>query len=53
MDGYLVNEPKTIQLEEGVNTIQEDLSRLEKGIYIVKLISSSNKEVVVKKVIKQ
>lgn len=53
MDGYMVNTPKTIQLEEGVNTITEDLSRLEKGIYIVKLISNSNKEVVIKKVIKQ
>ncbi|WP_297509334.1 T9SS type A sorting domain-containing protein [Flavobacterium sp.] len=53
MDGYMVNTPKTIQLEEGVNTITEDLSRLEKGIYIVKLISNSNKEVIIKKVIKQ
>lgn len=53
MDGYLVAASKTIQLEEGLNSITEDLSRLEKGIYIVKLISTSNKEVVVKKVIKQ
>jgi hypothetical protein len=40
-------------LEEGKNTINENVTNLSSGIYIVKLIDSSNKEVMVKKLIKK
>jgi hypothetical protein len=52
-DGIQVVNPKSIQLEEGNNTISEDISFLKSGIYFVKLMNSSSNEVLVKKIIKQ
>ena len=52
LTGVTVLNPKTIKLEEGRNTINENISNLSNGIYIVKLVDSSNNEVMVKKLIK-
>jgi hypothetical protein len=49
----MVMSPKTIQLEEGRNTITQNISDLSTGIYVVKLTNSSNEEVVVKQLIKE
>ena len=51
--GEMVINPKTITLEEGRNTINQNVSNLSKGIYIVRLTDSSDKEVMVKKLIKE
>jgi hypothetical protein len=48
----MVSKSKTIQLNEGRNTINENISNLSNGIYIVRLVDASNKEVMVKKLIK-
>ena len=53
LTGILVTNTRTIMLEEGKNTINENVTNLSSGIYIVKLIDSSNKEVMVKKLIKK
>jgi hypothetical protein len=52
-DGVLVVNPKSVQLQEGTNTISGDISSLKNGIYFVQIANSSNNEVIVKKVIKQ
>jgi hypothetical protein len=52
LDNNLVVSPKTVQLQEGVNTINENVSSLNKGIYIVQLVNSSNGEVITKKLVK-
>ena len=53
LTGVTVLNPKTIKLEEGRNTINENVSNLSKGIYIVRLTDSSDKEIMVKKLIKE
>jgi hypothetical protein len=53
INGLMVMSPKTIQLEEGRNTITQNISDLSTGIYVVKLTNSSNEEVVVKQLIKE
>ncbi len=53
LTGVTVMNPKTIKLEEGRNTINENVSNLSKGIYIVRLTDSSDKEIMVKKLIKE
>jgi len=50
--GIMVMNSKTIKLEEGRNTINENISNLSNGLYIVRLVDSSNKEVMVKKLMK-
>jgi hypothetical protein len=52
INGIMVLNSKSINLEEGRNTISENISNLSNGIYIVRLVDSSNKEVMVKKLIK-
>jgi hypothetical protein len=52
LDNNLVVSPKTVQLQAGVNTINENVSSLNKGIYIVQLVNSSNGEVITKKLVK-
>jgi hypothetical protein len=52
INGIMVTKSKTIQLNEGRNTINENISNLSNGIYIVRLVDASNKEVMVKKLIK-
>jgi hypothetical protein len=52
INGVMVMKSKTIKLDEGRNTINENISNLTNGIYIVRLVDASNKEVMVKKLIK-
>jgi hypothetical protein len=52
LNGILVMKSKTINLVEGRNTISENISNLTNGLYIVRLVDASNKEVMVKKLIK-
>jgi hypothetical protein len=51
LSGVTVLNTKTITLEEGRNTINENVSNLSKGIYIVRLTDASDKEVMVKKLV--
>jgi hypothetical protein len=51
--GLMVMNPKTINLEEGRNTINQNIDNLSNGIYIVRLVDASNNEVMVKKLIKR
>lgn len=53
LTGITVMNTKTITLEEGRNTINQNVSNLSKGIYIVRLTDSSDKEVMVKKLVKE
>ncbi|TRX23160.1 T9SS type A sorting domain-containing protein [Flavobacterium franklandianum] len=53
LDGTMVVSPKSVQLQEGTNTINENISSLKSGIYIVQLVNSSNNEVITKKLIKE
>jgi hypothetical protein len=52
-EGQMIVSPKTVQLQEGLNTINEDISSLKNGIYFVQIANSTTNEVIVKKVIKQ
>ncbi|GEC79219.1 T9SS type A sorting domain-containing protein [Flavobacterium aquatile] len=52
MNGVMIMNTKTIKLEEGRNTINENIANLSNGIYIVRVVDASNKEVMVKKLIK-
>lgn len=52
INGVMVMNSKAINLKEGRNTINENISNLNNGIYIVRILDSSNKEVMVKKLIK-
>jgi len=52
LDNNLVVSPKTVKLQEGANTINENVSSLNKGIYIVRLVNSSTGEVITKKLVK-
>jgi hypothetical protein len=52
LDNNLVVSPKTVKLQAGANTISENVSSLNSGIYIVRLVNSSTGEVITKKLIK-
>jgi hypothetical protein len=52
LDGTVAVSAKSIALQAGVNTISENVSSLNKGIYIVQLVNSSNGDVITKKLIK-
>jgi hypothetical protein len=52
LEGIQVANSKTFAIKEGLNTITENVSNLAKGIYIVQLLNSSNKELITKKLIK-
>jgi hypothetical protein len=52
INGVLILDSKKITLEQGRNTINENISNLTPGLYIVRLVDSSNKEVMVKKLVK-
>jgi hypothetical protein len=52
LDNNLVVSPKTVKLQEGTNTISENVSSLNSGIYIVRLVNSSTGEVITKKLVK-
>jgi hypothetical protein len=49
----LVVSSKNIQLSEGINVINENLSSQKNGIYVVKIINEYTGEVTIKKIIKQ
>ena len=49
--GTLVS-TKNVKLNEGKNTISEDISNLRSGIYFVKFYNASNNEILVKKLVK-
>ncbi len=51
--GNMVSRVRSIELKEGANTVQEDVSRLEKGIYVVRFVNTANNEVITKKIIKK
>ncbi|MEC4005485.1 T9SS type A sorting domain-containing protein [Flavobacterium sp. SUN052] len=53
LNGTMVMNPKTINLDAGRNTINQNVSNLSKGLYIVRLVDSNNKEIMVKKLIKE
>jgi hypothetical protein len=50
--GVLIVSPKSVQLQEGANTITENVSSLNSGIHILRLVNSSNGEVITKTLIK-
>ena len=52
LDGTVAVSAKSIALKAGVNTITENVSSLNKGIYVVQLVNSSNGEIITKKLIK-
>ncbi|TRX37068.1 beta strand repeat-containing protein [Flavobacterium restrictum] len=52
-DGTVAVNTKSVQLQEGSNTISEDVSSLRSGIYLVQLVNAANNEVIVKKMIKK
>lgn len=51
--GNMVSRVRSIELKEGENTVTEDVSRLEKGIYVVRFVNTANNEVITKKLIKK
>ena len=51
-DGNVASRTKAVELKEGFNTINENLSNLAKGIYFLRITNSSNEEVIIKKIIK-
>jgi len=53
LDGLTVKSIKSLNLQEGTNTINENISNFKNGIYFVKLTNTSNDEVIVKRIIKQ
>ena len=52
MNGAMVR-AKNVQLTEGNNVINEDVSSLSSGIYFVQIYNASNGETVVKKLVKE
>jgi hypothetical protein len=44
---------KNVQLTEGTNIINEDVSSLSSGIYFVQIYNTSNNETFVKKLVKE
>ena len=53
LDGTLVVNPKSIEVQEGANTVTENVSGLNSGIYILQIVNPSNGEVITKKLIKE
>lgn len=53
MDGLTVKSIKALNLQEGTNTINENISSFKNGIYFVKLTNTSSNEVIVKRIVKQ
>jgi hypothetical protein len=53
LDGLTVKSIKSLNLQEGTNTINENISNFKNGIYFVKLTNTSSDEVIVKRIIKQ
>ena len=51
-DGTIVSESKDVRVATGVNSLTENVSKLNKGIYLVKITNSSSNEVITKKLIK-
>jgi len=51
-DGMVVSS-KNVQLSEGNNVINENLSSQRNGIYVVRIVNSSTGEVIIKKIVKQ
>jgi hypothetical protein len=52
LDGTMIVSPKSVDLEKGANTITENVSSLNSGIYIVRLVNATNSEVITRKLIK-
>ena len=52
-DGLLVVSPKAVKLQAGSNTISQDISSLNNGIYFVQIANALNNEIITKKMIKQ
>jgi hypothetical protein len=53
LDGITVKSTNGVILQEGTNTINENISNFKNGIYFVKLTNTANNEVMVKRIIKQ
>lgn len=52
-DGLLVVSPKAVKLQAGTNTISQDISSLNNGVYFVQIANALNNEIITKKMIKQ
>lgn len=52
LDGNVAMNTKTVALQEGTNTITENVSSLAKGVYVLQLVNTSNNEIITKKLIK-
>ncbi|MFZ4680143.1 MAG: T9SS type A sorting domain-containing protein [Flavobacterium sp.] len=52
MNGSVVKTNK-IELNQGLNTINEDITSLSSGIYFVRLVNESNNETIVRKLVKR
>jgi len=52
-DGLLVVSPKAVKLQAGTNTISQDISSLNNGVYFVQIANGLNNEIITKKMIKQ
>jgi hypothetical protein len=52
-DGVLVVSPKAVKLQAGTNTISQDISSLNNGVYFVQIANALNNEIITKKMIKQ
>ena len=48
-DGTKVSETKSLKIELGTNSFTENVSKLNKGIYLVKITNSSSNEVITKR----
>lgn len=53
LDGTLIVSPKSIEVQAGANTVTENVSGLNSGIYILQIVNPSNGEVITKKLIKE
>lgn len=53
IEGLTVKSIKSLNLQEGANTINENISNFKNGIYFVKLTNTSSNEVMVKRIVKQ
>ena len=51
-DGMVVSS-KNVQLSEGNNVINENLSSQRNGIYVVRIVNATTGEVIIKKIVKQ
>lgn len=52
LDGKVVMESKGLTVENGANSFTENVSNLNKGIYLVRITNSTSNEVITKKLIK-